>query len=68
MSTAENIYELVKMLPEEEANLVLVFAEFIHQRASVSLSVKATPNVDRFQAVSLKTKDFKFNRDEANER
>jgi hypothetical protein len=68
VSTAENIYELVKTLPEEEANLVLVFAEFIHQRASGSLSVKATPNVDRFQAVSLKTKDFKFNRDEANER
>ncbi len=68
MSTAENIYELVKTLPEEEANLVLVFAEFIHHRASVSLSVQAASNLARFQAISLKTKDFKFNRDEANER
>ena len=68
MTTAESIYELVKTLPEEEASLVLVFAEFIQQRALASSSVQAIPNVDRFQAVSLKTKDFKFNRDEANER
>ncbi|PSR19065.1 hypothetical protein C8255_04210 [filamentous cyanobacterium CCP3] len=68
MSTAESIYELVKTLPEEEANLVLVFAEFIRQRASASLSVRANPNIDRFQAISLETKGFKFNRDEANER
>ncbi|MET0030775.1 MAG: hypothetical protein ABWU14_04705 [Limnospira maxima] len=68
MSTAENIYELVKTLPEEDASLVLVFAEFIQQRALASSSVQAIPNVDRFQAVSLRTKGFTFNRDEANER
>lgn len=32
MSTAETIYELVKTLPEDQANLVLVFAEFVRQR------------------------------------
>lgn len=32
MSTADNIYELVKTLPEDQANVVLVFAEFLHQR------------------------------------
>lgn len=36
MSTAETIYELVKTLPEDQANLVLVFAEFVHQRTQVS--------------------------------
>ncbi|WP_346293276.1 DUF2281 domain-containing protein [Sphaerothrix gracilis] len=33
MSTADTIYELVKTLPEDQANLVLVFAEFVRQRA-----------------------------------
>ncbi len=33
MSTAESIYELVKKLPEEEASLVLMFAEFVQQHA-----------------------------------
>ncbi|MEA5447074.1 DUF2281 domain-containing protein [Leptolyngbya sp. CCNP1308] len=34
MSTAETIYELVKTLPEEKANLVLVFTQFVQQRES----------------------------------
>ncbi|MBE9137651.1 hypothetical protein IQ254_10560 [Nodosilinea sp. LEGE 07088] len=68
MSTAESIYELVKTLPEAEASLVLVFAEFIHQRALASSSAQTISNGARFQAVSLNTKGFKFNRDEANER
>lgn len=68
MSTAENIYELVRTLPEEEASLVLVFAEFIHQRALTNSFVQTIPNAARFQAVSLNTKGFKFNRDAANER
>lgn len=33
MSTADAIYELVKKLPEEEAGLVLMFAEFVQQHA-----------------------------------
>ncbi|WP_017302428.1 DUF2281 domain-containing protein [Nodosilinea nodulosa] len=33
MSTADAIYELVRKLPEEEANLVLRFAEFVQQHA-----------------------------------
>jgi hypothetical protein len=34
MSTAETIYELVKTLPEEQANLVLRFTQFVRQQAS----------------------------------
>ncbi|NER46727.1 MAG: DUF2281 domain-containing protein [Symploca sp. SIO1B1] len=29
MTTAEAVYELVKTLPEEQANMVLAFAEFL---------------------------------------
>lgn len=32
MSTAETIYELVKALPEEKANLVLIFTQFVQQQ------------------------------------
>jgi Protein of unknown function (DUF2281) len=31
MSTAETIYELVKTMPEEQAHIVLKFAEFLRQ-------------------------------------
>ncbi len=68
MSTAESIYELVKMLPEEEASLVLEFVEFMRQRTQFKVKTLAARNVDGFQAASLNTKGFKFNRDEANER
>ena len=68
MSTAESIYELVKTLPEEEASLVLEFVEFIRQRTQSKVKPPTAANVGGFQAVSLNTKDFKFNRDEANER
>ncbi len=95
MNTAEAIYELVKKLPEKEAGLVLMFAEFVQQHAkpdqdsgrSSLLSyfgiLKDSPsfnedpvaiqrqtrnsNFGEFQAVSLNTKGFKFNRDDANE-
>ena len=33
MSTAEAIYELVKTLPEDQANLVLIFTQFVQQRS-----------------------------------
>ncbi len=68
MSTAESIYELVKTLPEEEAGLVLEFVEFMSQRTQSKLKTLTTSNVGAFQAVSLNTKGFKFNRAEANER
>lgn len=68
MSTAESIYELVKTLPEEEANLVLEFVEFMSQRTQSKVKTLTNSNVGAFQAVSLNTKGFKFNRDEANER
>lgn len=32
MSTADTIYELVKTLPEEQANLVLKFTQFVQQQ------------------------------------
>jgi hypothetical protein len=32
MRTADTLYELVKALPEEQANLVLRLAEFLQQR------------------------------------
>lgn len=67
MSTAESIYELVKTLPEEEASLVLKFVEFVRQRAPSKVKTLTTHNVSGFQAASLNTKGFKFNRDEANE-
>lgn len=34
MSTAEIIYELVKTLPEEQANLVLKFTQFVQQQST----------------------------------
>ncbi len=38
MNAAETIYKLVKTLPEDQANLVLVFAEFVRQRTQSSES------------------------------
>ena len=37
MSTAEAIYEVVKRLPEKQANIVLRFAEFLRQETSQSV-------------------------------
>ncbi|PSN10161.1 hypothetical protein C7271_26450 [filamentous cyanobacterium CCP5] len=34
MSTADTIYELVKTLPEEQANLVLMFTQFVRQQTA----------------------------------
>ncbi|MFZ4675232.1 MAG: DUF2281 domain-containing protein [Nodosilinea sp.] len=68
MSTAESIYELVKMLPEEEASFVLEFVEFVRQRTQSKVKTLTAANVGGFQAVSLNTKGFKFNRGDANER
>ncbi|MBD1874849.1 DUF2281 domain-containing protein [Nodosilinea sp. FACHB-131] len=68
MSTAESIYELVKTLPEEEAGMVLEFVEFVRQRAQSKAKGLTASNFIGFQAVSLNTKGFTFNRDEANER
>ncbi len=36
MSTAEMIYELVKTLPEGQANLVLKFTQFVKQQNDVA--------------------------------
>lgn len=38
MSTAEAIYELVKTLPEEQANLVLKFTQFVQQQSNTDVS------------------------------
>lgn len=37
MNTAEIVYELVKTMPEEQANTVLKFAKFLKQEANQSL-------------------------------
>lgn len=36
MSTADTIYELVKTLPEEQANLVLKFTQFVQQQGDTN--------------------------------
>ncbi|HZG39949.1 MAG TPA: hypothetical protein VEZ50_14830 [Nodosilinea sp.] len=33
MNAAETIYELVKTLPEDQASLVLIFAQFVQQHS-----------------------------------
>ncbi|MEQ9370383.1 MAG: hypothetical protein RIG63_15390 [Coleofasciculus chthonoplastes F3-SA18-01] len=38
MTTAEAVYELVKALPEDQANMVLAFAEFLR------LNVQSRPS------------------------
>lgn len=41
MITADTIYELVKTLPEDQASLVLVFAEFVRQRTQAEILEQA---------------------------
>ena len=36
MDTAETIYELVRAMPEEQANLVLQFTQFVQQQGDIS--------------------------------
>ncbi|WP_035990346.1 hypothetical protein [Leptolyngbya sp. KIOST-1] len=38
MSTAETIYELVKTLPEDQADLVLAFTRFVQQQGEKPVS------------------------------
>ncbi|MGJ3246767.1 MAG: hypothetical protein ACFE0I_11900 [Elainellaceae cyanobacterium] len=44
MTTAEAIYELVKTLPEEQANMVLVFAQFLHQQDQIQSLATLQPD------------------------
>lgn len=58
MTTAEEVYELVKTLPEDQANTVLAFAEFLRQKrqsppsptsqslASYLGTLKGSPNLN----------------------
>lgn len=39
MNTTKEIYELVKLLPEEQANIVLKFAEFLHQKTNQNIGI-----------------------------
>jgi hypothetical protein len=48
MNTAETIYELVKTLPEEQADLILTFAEFVRQRFETEKTSGAKPITDYF--------------------
>ena len=47
MSTAEAIYDLVQTLPGDQAQLVLVFAEFVRDRAQPPEN-SATPSFSDF--------------------
>jgi hypothetical protein len=52
MSTAETIYELVKILPEEQANLVLKFTQFVQQQASQSQEMLVATSAEDLSAWS----------------
>lgn len=41
MTTAKAIYELVNQLPEEQAELVWAFAQFVQQRTATSRHIPA---------------------------
>jgi hypothetical protein len=43
MTTAEAIYELVNQLPEEQAKLVWMFAQFIQQQIQASTASRHIP-------------------------
>ena len=43
MTTAEAIYELVNQLPEEQAKLVWLFAQFIQQNTQASTGKRVIP-------------------------
>ncbi|MGD1858252.1 MAG: hypothetical protein ACFB2W_28785 [Leptolyngbyaceae cyanobacterium] len=43
MTTAEAIYELVNQLPEEQAKLVWLFAQFIQRNTQSSIGKRAIP-------------------------
>ena len=43
MTTAEAIYELVNQLPEEQAKLVWVFAQFVQQQVQVAQGSRSIP-------------------------
>ncbi|AFZ29178.1 hypothetical protein Glo7428_0584 [Gloeocapsa sp. PCC 7428] len=57
-STAEIIYELVKTLPEDQANLVLVFAEFVSQRTQSSESLDR-PSIATYFAILKDSPNFR---------
>jgi hypothetical protein len=48
MSTADTLYELVQTLPEEQANLVLRFAEFLQQRLQSDAGEPSEPLTQYF--------------------
>lgn len=50
MSTADTIYELVKTLPEEQANLVLMFTQFVRQQVSQPPGIPKTTSAEDLSA------------------
>ncbi len=46
MTTAEQIYELVKAMPEAQANMVLMFAELVGRRDSGASEAEAVGKDD----------------------
>lgn len=57
MSAAEIVYELVKTLPEDQANIVLVFAEFVRQRTQSNESPNK-PSVDSYFGILKDSPNF----------
>ena len=51
MSAADALYELVKTLPEEQVNLVLIFAESLRQRLQSNTSEQSEPLSNHFGAL-----------------
>ena len=48
MSTAEVIYELVKTLPEAQANQVLAYVESLRQNSQLKTTQNKQPLIDYF--------------------
>lgn len=46
MDTAQAIYELVRAMPEEQANLVLQFTQFVQQQGDISSRLQDTSTTD----------------------
>lgn len=57
-STAETIYELVKTLPEGQANLVLMFTQFVRQQASQPQEVPVAISAEDLLAWSILVREL----------
>ncbi|KAF3883793.1 MULTISPECIES: DUF2281 domain-containing protein [Nostocales] len=54
MNTAQKIYELVKAMPEEQANEVLDFVEFIRHKATLKLGSEQLSKIPKGTLTGLR--------------